>query len=294
MKTALNILLGIALLVVALSFILVYANTHPPRYPLHIPPSRFQADYEDLSFTTDDGIVLRGWLVKPAGSGGPRPAVIICHGLGANKSDFTDLAVSLSRRGYLVLTFDFRAHGESGGGSSSLGLREQMDVAAALACLRSRTDADPQRIGIYGFSLGGATALLAAARSGGFRAVVSDSAFTSLRDQARTAITGFYHLPAFPFLPLTTLGYRLWFFASVDDVDPERAIVNLSPVPVLIIAGEGDDLIPLENGKRLYAAAREPKELWIVPNAAHGGTMAAEGTEYERTVGAFFDRALKK
>jgi len=294
MKTALNILLGIALLVVALSFILVYANTHPPRYPLHIPPSRFQADYEDLSFTTDDGIVLRGWLVKPAGSGGPGPAVIICHGLGANKSDFTDLAVSLSRRGYLVLTFDFRAHGESGGGSSSLGLREQMDVAAALACLRSRTDVDPQRIGIYGFSLGGATALLAAARSGGFRAVVSDSAFTSLRDQARTAITGFYHLPAFPFLPLTTLGYRLWFFASVDDVDPERAIVNLSPVPVLIIAGEGDDLIPLENGKRLYAAAREPKELWIVPNAAHGGTMAAAGTEYEKTVGAFFDRALKK
>ena len=123
---------------------------------------------------------------------------------------------------------------------------------------------------------------------------MSDSAFTSLRDQARTAITGFYHLPAFPFLPLTTLGYRLWFFASVADIDPERDIANLSPVPVLIIAGEGDDLIPVENGKRLYAAAREPKELWIVPNAAHGGTMAAAGAEYEKTIGDFFDRSLKQ
>lgn len=293
MKTAMSILLGIIVLAGALSFILVYANTHPPRYPLHIPPSRYQADYEDLSFTTDDGIVLKGWFIKPPNSGGPGPAVIICHGLGANRSDFTDLAVALTRRGYLVLTFDFRAHGESGGGRSSLGLLEQKDVAAALGYLHARREVDPKRIGIYGFSLGGATALLAAARSNGFGAVVADSAFTSLRDQARTAITGFYHLPSFPFLSLTTLGYRLSFFAAVDDIDPEKAIAKLSPVPVLIIAGEGDDLIPVDNGKRLYAAAKEPRELWIIPNALHGGTMGAAGAEYEKKVGAFFDRHLK-
>lgn len=294
MKAALNILLGIALLTIALSFLLVFANTHPPRYPLHIPPSHYQARYEEVSFVTEDGITLKGWVIPTEPVGAKAPGIILCHGLGANRSDFTDLAVSLARRGYVVLTFDFRAHGESGGWSSSLGLREQKDVAAALACLRSRADVDAQRIGIYGFSLGGATAVLAADRNGGFRAVVADSAFTSLKDQARTALTGFYHLPAFPFLPLTTLGYRLFFFASVDEVDPERAIANLSPVPVLVIAGEGDDLIPVENGTRLHAAAREPKELWIVPNAAHGGTLAAAGAEYDRRVGAFFDRHLKR
>ncbi|MDH4163061.1 MAG: alpha/beta fold hydrolase [Nitrospirota bacterium] len=288
-----NMLIGIVVLVIALSLVLVFANTHPPRYPLHIPPSQYNVAYEDVSFVTSDNVSLKGWLIKPDKTREPAPAIIICHGLGANRSDFTDLAVSLIQRGYLVLTFDFRAHGESGGGRSSLGLNEQKDVAAALAYLHSRKEIDPKRIGIYGFSLGGATAILAAENSGGFRAVVTDSAFTSLRDQARTAITGFYHLPAFPFLSLTTLGYRLYFFAPVDGVDPEKVIAKLSPVPVLIIAGEGDDLIPVENGKRLFAAAREPKEQWIIQNALHGGTMAAAGPEYQKRVGEFFDRYLK-
>jgi len=79
-----NILIGIVLLVVALSFVLVYANTHPPKYPLHIPPSVFKADYEDVSFTSVDGIDLKGWLVKPARYDQTSPAIVICHGVGAN------------------------------------------------------------------------------------------------------------------------------------------------------------------------------------------------------------------
>lgn len=294
MKTVVNIFIGIIVLVIALSFILVYANTHPPRYPLHTPPSQYKVDYEDVSFITSDDVLLKGWLLKPETGKRSEAAIIICHGVGANKSDFTELAASLTQRGYLVLTFDFRAHGESGGSRTSLGYLEQRDVAAALAFLRSRKEIDPHRIGIYGFSLGGATAVLSAANHGGFGAVVTDSAFTSLRDQARTAITGFYHLPGFPFLQLTTFGYRLYFLTSADDISPEKAIGKLTPTPVFIIAGDGDELIPVENGKRLYAAAGEPKELWIIPNALHGGTLSAAGPEYEKRVGAFFDRYLRQ
>jgi dipeptidyl aminopeptidase/acylaminoacyl peptidase len=293
MKTAMNILISIVLLVVALSFILVYANTHPPKYPLHILPSEYGAEYETVSFTTGDGIALKGWLVKPPRIRTGSPAIIICHGVGANKSDFTGLAAALSRRGYYTLLFDFRAHGESGGSRSSLGYHEQKDVTAALQYLKNRREIDPQRIGIYGFSLGGSTAILSAAKTGAFSAVVADSAFSSLRDQARTAITGFYHLPAFPFLHLAVLGYELYFQTGVDAVSPVTAIADLSPVPILIIAGEGDHLIPVENGRMLYAAARDPKELWIVPGAEHGGTLVAAGAEYEKRVEEFFDKNLK-
>ena len=293
MKTAVNILLGIVLIVIALSLILVYANTHPPRYPLHIPPSDYKAEYEDVSFTTSDGVLLKGWLIKPQHPARTSPAIIICHGVGANRSDFTELAVSLSRRGYFVLTFDFRAHGESKGNRTSLGYHEQKDVAAALAFLRSRKEINPERIGIYGFSMGGATAILAAAETKGFKAVVADSAFASLTGMARTAVTGFYHLPAFPFVQLTVLGYDLYFQTDAGKIAPEKVIANLSPVPVLVIAGDGDELIPVENGKRLYAAAKEPKELWIIPNALHGATLSAAGPEYEKRVGEFFDRNLK-
>ena len=293
MKTAMNIFIGIALIVVGLSFILVYANTHPPKYPLHIPPSEYKAYYENVSFTSSDGIVLKGWLVKPSHPEAKSPAIIICHGVGANRSDFTELAASLSQRGHFVLLFDFRAHGESSGRRTSLGYHEQKDVVAALDFLKSRPEVAPGRIGIYGFSMGGSSAILAAAKTGAFSAVVADSAFTSLRDQAKDAITGFYHLPAFPFLQLAVLGYELYFQTQVDAVSPISIIATIAPTPVLIIAGEGDKLIPADNGRKLYAAAHEPKELWLIPGAEHGATLAAAGSEYEKRVGKFFDKNLK-
>ncbi len=111
MKTAVHILIGTIVLVIALSFILVYVNTHPPRYTLRITPSQYQSEYEDVTFVTTDDIALKGWVIAPPRRKARLPAVIICHGLGANRSDLTDLAVQLSRRGYIVLAFDFRAHG---------------------------------------------------------------------------------------------------------------------------------------------------------------------------------------
>ena len=293
MKTALNTLLGIVLLVVALSFILVYVNTHPPRSPLTIPPSAYQREYEEVGFVTKDGLSLAGWLLKPDSAGTKGPAIIICHGLGANRSDFTDLAAVLADRGYVVLAFDFRAHGDSEGSRTSLGYHEQKDVAAAFSYLASRPEVDQYRVGIFGFSLGGSTAILAAAETQKFKAVAADSAFTSLRDQARQSITGFYHLPAFPFVHLSVLAYELYFQTTVRVIDPESVIGTISPVPVLIIAGEGDDMIPVGDGRRLYQAAQEPKQLWIIPVGGHGGTIAAAGREYHNRIGAFFDRHLK-
>jgi uncharacterized protein len=294
MKTALNILLGIILLVIALSFILVYANTHPPRYPLNVPPSDHGCPYERVSFITEDGLRLQGWIIGPDAPGKSMPAIIICHGLGANKSDFTDLAVQLSRRGYRVLSFDFRAHGDSGGSRSSLGYHEQKDVAAAFSFLTSQPGIDGRRIGIFGFSLGGSTAILAAAGSGKFAAVAADSAFTSLRDQAREAVTGFYHLPSFPFVNVAVLGYEIYFQTSIKNITPESVIGRIAPVPVLLIAGDGDEMIPAENGRRLFNAAKEPKELWVIPVRGHGGTIAAAGDEYAKRVGEFFDKYLRR
>jgi dipeptidyl aminopeptidase/acylaminoacyl peptidase len=294
MKITVNILIGLALLVVALSIILVYANTHPQRYLLHIPPSTYRAAYENATFETSDGITLKGWLIKPPEEKPGMPAIIICHGLGANRSDFTDLAVFLARRGYFVLTFDFRAHGTSDGSRSSLGYFEQKDVEAAIAFLAMHPRIDRNRIGIFGFSLGGSTAILTAARTGKFAAVAADSAFTSLRDQAHGAITGFYHLPSFPFVNLSILAYELYFQTAVKNISPESVIGRIAPVPLLIIAGEGDEMIPAENGRRLFRAAQEPKELWVIPVGGHGGTIASAGEEYNKRVGEFFDKRLQR
>ena len=79
----------------------------------------------------------------------------------------------------------------------------------------------------------------------------------------------------------------------VENIAPVSVISEIAPAPVLIIAGEGDRLIPADNGRKLYAAARDPKELWLIPGADHGGNLAAAGSEYEKRVGEFFDRYLK-
>lgn len=294
MKNLMNIVLGLVLIILILPLILVYVNTHPPRYPLNISPSEYHVPYEPVSFKSEDGIDLKGWLVKPGVHSRQKfPAIIICHGVGANKSDFTELAASLSRRGYHVLLFDFRGHGDSSGRRTSLGYHEQKDVAAAFRFLKARPEIDQKHIGIYGFSMGGATAILTAAKTGEFAAVAADSSFARLKDMARSTITGFYRLPAFPFLHLSILGYDLYFQTDVNKISPESLIGDLSPVPVFIIAGDGDALIPVENGRKLFAAAKEPKQLWIIPNAFHGSTMAVAGDEYERRIGEFFDKHLK-
>jgi dipeptidyl aminopeptidase/acylaminoacyl peptidase len=292
MKIFTNLVVGLILIVLVFPFILVYSNTHPPRYSLDIPPSRFNAEYEAVTFKSQDGTDLKGWLVKPRQPGPPSPAIIICHGLGANKSDFTELAVALSARGYKVLLFDFRAHGDSSGSSSSLGLYEQEDIFAAIGFLQLRPDIDQDRIGIYGFSMGGSAAILAAARSQLFYAIVADSPFASLRDQSRTVITRFYHLPSFPFFHLAMFGYAVLFQASADNVSPEHVVSDISPAPLLVIAADGDELMPVENGRRVFAAAREPKELWILPGTEHGSTLAFADGKYENRVGRFFDKHL--
>ena len=141
--------------------------------------------------------------------------------------------------------------------------------------------------------MGASTAILAAARTHAFSAIVADSAFTSLKDLSHTVITGFYHLPSFPFLHLAMIEYELYFQTRIDTISPVSVIRDISPTPVFIIAGDGDRLIPAENGRKLFASAKEPKELWIIPNADHGATLAAAGSAYEKRVGEFFDKHLK-
>ncbi|MDH7499703.1 MAG: alpha/beta hydrolase [candidate division NC10 bacterium] len=297
----LKILASIALLAfliaLGLSFLLVWTNTHPPRYPLRVTPANYGLSFQEVSFHTQDGIPLRGWYLPCRGAGRAEekgPAVILCHGLGASKSDFVELAAYLCRKGFHVLLFDFRAHGDSGGKRCSLGYLEKMDLLAALRLLQGKGEVDPHGIGVYGFSLGGAVAIMAAAESSEFKAVVADTAFSSMEEEAAHALTQIYHLPRYPFLRLGKLAYRVLFGFGLEAISPMSAIGKLSGRPLLLIAGVGDETIPDAHAGYLYEAAGQPKELWLIQGAIHGGTLAAAGPEYERRVERFFSGALRR
>lgn len=282
--------LYIILIIVSLDILVLYTNSHPPRYPRYIPPSRFGVAFEDVQFEASDGIRIKGWFIKGNGKG-TLPTVIICHGLGANRSDFTELAAGLSRNGYNALLFDFRGHGESERSASSFGYLEQKDLLAAIKYIKDRKEMDAKRIAVYGFSMGGAVAILTAAESSDIKCVIADSSFTTLREQGERLFTSSF-LPSAVFLRPVTWMYELYFQVDADKVVPIDMIHKISTRGVMIIGGGADEQMPSSDAMRLFAAAREPKEIWLIPGAVHGGTVYMTGDEYSKRIAGFIDKHL--
>ncbi len=279
--------------VVLFTFGLLYLNTHPPKYPKTAGPYDYNLSFEEVEFTADDNVKLKGWFL-PSESHNRAPAIIICHGLGASKSDFVELSSYLVKSGFNVLLFDFRAHGESSGRSCSLGLNEQRDVRAAVDLLDNRTEVDTSKIGIYGFSLGGTVALLHSAKDKRVIAVVADSPFSNLKTISAEIMKKAYYVPPYPFIEIGNIVYRLMFGKFMDQVNPERYIADISPRAVFLIAGDNDEMISIKHAYTLFEASCEPRDLWVVDGALHGGTLMFAQDLYYAKVARFFKDNFKK
>src|SRR5918911_5782303 len=230
-------------------------------------PADLGLAYQPVTFASPlDGIELRGWYLA---AGGQR-AIIFVHGIHGNRWDtfhhIDDLIARHVRAGFDVLTFDMRAHGESGGDRFTLGWKERDDVRSAVDFVMRR-GIPSGRIGLWAQSLGTASALLAAPELPEVAAVVTDSAFADARlliDSELQLRTG---LPQVFSPGITLVGGRL-FGIDLDAIPPEKAVARIAPRPILFIHGDADTRIPVEHSRRLLAAAQNPAaELWIVPGA---------------------------
>ncbi len=242
--------------------------------------------YEDVVLTAGDGLSLKGWYL-PAHN---RAAVILLHGYGGNRLEMLDRAALLAKHGYGVLMYDERASGESGGDQRSFGWLDVNDVPLALAYLQGRSEIDPQRIGILGFSIGGQIALRAAAQSDQLKAVIAEE-------------PGFARISDAPDIPTLedkfySVGYWLgekWLSLRTGVPIPEGvlgALPHIAPRPILFIATGRDYGRALV--RHFYEQAAEPKGWWEVPETGHGGSPEARPEEYERTIVEFLDRSLMK
>ncbi len=243
--------------------------------------------------TGPGGVPLAGWYV-PAGSGaGPAAAtVVLAHGWGGNKSTMLDRAAVLHPAYNLVLV-DFRNHGQSGDAATTLGVRESGDLRAVLDWLVATKG--PERIALFGVSMGGASSLNAADDDERVDALVIESTHATLANaaQARLDIAG-YPL-SLPGSWAILLGALLRTGEDVSAADPVASASRLDGQPVLFITGDADDSIGPTDAEDLLAAAvaaGSPAELRRCAAAGHGGSPTACAEDYPGWVLGFLERVL--
>jgi dipeptidyl aminopeptidase/acylaminoacyl peptidase len=247
-------------------------------------PADIGLAYEDVRFTTDDGVTLSGWLVPAARE--TRAAVVLMHGFSWHRLPWLAGFVPWLQKRYNVLQFDFRGHGGSDDALISLGTLEQRDVAAAVRFLAGR-GLGP--IALMGISMGGSVAIMAAPDLP-VAAVVADAAYAELRNPISNRLRDEGY-------PLTRLGAGLVLTAAslrarVRLRSPIHRVAQIAPRALLLISPGEDRLVSPHQSLRMFHAAGEPKELFVVPGAAHAEAHLTAPEAYERRVLDFLARHL--
>lgn len=228
-----------------------------------LTPKRLGLAYEDVHFKAKDGTRLHGWFLPAEG-----PAlgtVLFLHGNAENMGTHLRSIDWLPKSHFNVFLFDYRGYGSSEGTPTLPGAID--DANSALRTLVARPDIDPDRIVVVGQSLGAAIAVYIVAHSKlrhYIRGLVVDDGFASYREIARETVREKLGVS-----PLTRALQWPLSFTITDHYSAINAIPLVSPIPVLIIHDGADHVIPEHHSTALFAAAREPKRLWLLPDGGH-------------------------
>jgi len=275
--------MALPILALAIAWLVGSIIIHPMNHAVKRPPG---FDAQDVSIPGAAHTVAAWWVDAGAGS----PAVLLIHGARADRTDMIDRARLLKKYGFSVLLIDLQGHGETLGEAITFGYRESSDVTAALAWLKSSTG-PPREIGIIGCSLGGAATLLAVQPTGA-HAIVLESVYPRITRAVENRLRMRVGPLAPAIAPLLLWQLPLRFHLGTSDLEPIRHIAAVG-APVLILAGTKDEHTTLEESLELYAAAAQPKFLWILEGARHQDLLAYDPKGYESRVIPFLQAHLQ-
>jgi uncharacterized protein len=235
---------------------------HPAR-ELAAPPELAGGSVEEVFFPSGDGVRLHGWILRPPGP--PKGTVLFFHGNAENMSTHVNAVLWLVKAKYQVFAFDYRGYGTSDGTPDIPGVNR--DGVAALDQAFHTRGGEGGGVVVFGQSLGGAIATYAVANSprrAEVKALILDSAFAGYRRIVRDKlIAGIVTVPlAWP---------ASW--TVEDGYSPERWIGSVAPVPVVVIHGTKDPVVPFSHGERLYRLAGQPKGFWKVEGGGHATAL---------------------
>lgn len=289
LPAALYIAAGLAIVLLAGAWSLAYWSTHPFRVPILTQPSRSDGPYEEVSFQSRDGLRLSGWYFSRAEA---RATVVLCHGHQFNRTQALPVMRALGDEPLNFLLFDFRCAGRSEGKLSTIGADERLDIIGAVDWIERRTGGSVIPTGVFGYSMGGAAAILAAAEDHRIAAVATQGAYATL--ERAIADRGRFFLGVMGILltaPARRLGRR-WLGHDPSSVAPVAVIGSISPRPVMISHGRRDPFVNPADARLLYEAAGEPRTLRILPKSWHITVGKSDRDAYYRDLRAFFHTAL--
>ncbi|MCB9079097.1 MAG: prolyl oligopeptidase family serine peptidase [Anaerolineaceae bacterium] len=252
----------------------------------HTPATYGLTGWEDVTLPAQAGGEFRGYFIP-----GANGATIIIPPTGSAGQDgrLAEAAI-LARHGYAVLLFESRRC--AGMGPLTLGYAEVSEVADVVDYLTTRREVDPERLGVYGFSTAGATAIMATAQLPGLHAVVAEGGYGDFLENALVQEPG--HSVTAYFLRLYIWGSR-WAYGwgtrlELEQLSPVTVIPRIAPRPILLIYGSRE--VSLPGGVKQQAAAGPNATLWVVDGASHGEYRVVAPEAYEVRVVGFFDRSL--
>jgi uncharacterized protein len=273
---------------IAFSFYVSYTATHPPRRPSDSTPESMGLQYEDVHILSSDGLPLKAWYVPSSSD----RAVVLVSGYDSSLSTHLRIVKVLHEGGYGVLRLGLRAQGESGSALATYGLMERYDIIAGVEYLKERQDLDPECIGIFGTSMGAASAILAAADYRDIRAVVCDSPFSSAKSAIMYRLVNVTGNIGIIFEPVVMFFVRAFTGLSSSALAPENIVGRISPRATLIFRGTGDTTVNPEDGQAIYDKAGDPKEILTFEGSEHVMGFYDRPEEYCRALLSFLDRYL--
>jgi pimeloyl-ACP methyl ester carboxylesterase len=259
------------------------------RHTISTLPSQYALSYSPVSFKSLDGLQLEGWWLKNSDDS---PVIIMVHGFMSNRAEPANrtfgIAKSLMEKGYNVLMFDLRAQGQSEGSLISGGYYETNDLLGAVSFVRDQ--GITSKIGVLGFSMGAATSLMTAAESADIAAVVADSSFSDASSVLDAQLEQ-RNIPNF-LVPGIEIVAKVAFGLDINKISPVDALADIT-VPVFIIHGGQDEVIPVDEAYVLHEVVKNPgSQFWIVPEAGHTEAYTDRPQEYMDRLLAFLGTNL--
>lgn len=238
-----------------------------PQVEHQITPAKYKIDFEEVRFPTMNDKSLYGWWIPGTDPDG-QPTIILVHGWSRNVERMLPYIRNLHGCGYNLLAFDARHHGSSDPDKFSSMLKFAEDISAAVDFVSQKENVDPDLIGVLGLSIGGAGTIYAAAHDDRIKAAVTVGAFAHPAEVMKLEFSR-RHFPYYPFIWLffKYMEYRIG--AKFDEIAPVNNI-SIVKAHILLIHGQNDQTVPVEQGEHLYAVSNPDKtEFWLQPDRGH-------------------------